>query len=177
MSLHRLVGSRAQLAVIAVLGVVAGCTDAPTAPGGLGSEAGGGSSIESNWETEQPEWMVSQRVGTRGGYMLLDGKDVLLSFPHRAVVGNRTFTVWMKLDAVRGQATRLEYSLESSARLRSPLQLTVQPDYLAGAGDTVKLLSFDAVANVWESREERSIASGQPAVFAISGPGVYAISR
>ena len=113
-----------------------------------------------------------------GGLMALDGTDLVCRFPADALpVESTTITVQLKLNAARGQATRVEMDFQPSMTFEEPVELIVANNYLAGTNRKYTLWFFDPQDRRWEKQDEEEIVQGSPIIFEIFHYSGYAVSR
>ena len=167
--------------VVALLGALlsANCGDLPTSPSDF---AGSSSDLNTTAVKPKPssglEWTVVQPMTNDGGYIALDGVDVVCSFPQGALpVDATTITARMKLNAPRGQATRIEFDFQPSMEFVKPVKLILVNNYLAGTSRKYTLWFYDPEDRRWEREDEEEIKDGQPIVFDIFHYSGYAVSR
>jgi hypothetical protein len=172
---------RGALSAVVLLGALfsANCGEQPTSPsefGGLSSDPN--VAAMKPHVSAGPEWTVVQPMTVSGGYMALDGTDVLCSFPQGALpVDATTITARMKLNAQRGSATRIEFDFQPSMEFVKPVKLVIASNYLAGTNNKYTLWFFDPEKNRWEREDEEAIVLGRPVVFDIFHYSGYAVSR
>jgi hypothetical protein len=183
-SLKRLgdaLSKRSVLSAIALLGTLftANCSDLPTSPTSaldLNNDlnAMGGQKVCSSG----PEWTVVQPMTNLGGVMLLDGWDVTQTFPSGSLSNDATtITANMKLNAPRGQATRIEFNFSPAQTFVKPVDLSISPSYLAGSNPKLTLWYYDPLQGQWVKQAEQGISGNQPVVFQIYHYSGYAVSR
>jgi hypothetical protein len=172
---------RSVLSVVALLGALfsTNCGELPTSPSDFA-----GSSSDLNVTALKPkpssglEWTVVKPMTNGGGYIALDGVDVVCSFPQGALpVDATTITARMKLNAPRGQATRIEFDFQPSMEFEKPIKLIVSNNYLAGANPRYTLWFFDPEDGQWEREDHEDVVPGQPIIFDILHYSGYALSR
>jgi hypothetical protein len=167
--------------VVALLGALlsANCGDLPTSPSDF---AGSSSDLNTTAVKPKPssglEWTVVQPMTSDGGYIALDGVDVVCSFPRGALpVDATTITARMKLNAPRGQATRIEFDFQPSMEFKKSIKLIVSNNYLAGTNPRYTLWFFDPESGQWDREDHEDVVPGQPIIFDIFHYSSYAISR
>jgi len=172
---------RSVLSVVAVLGALfsANCGELPTSSSDFAA-----SFSDRNATALKPkpasslEWTVVKSMTNDGGYMALDGVDVVCSFPQGALpVDATTITAQMKLNAPRGQATRIEFDFQPSMEFEKPVKLIVSNNYLAGTNRRYTLWFFDPEDGRWEEEDHEDVVPGQPIIFDIFHYSGYALSR
>lgn len=170
----------APCALLLALLFVPGCSDTPMSPAqpeesidsnsqDLFSQASGAGGLQ---------WTVIKLILRRGGSMNLDGERVTCSFtpgalplPQVLIIAN------MKLNAPRGQATRLDVDFQPSLLFNNPVTLKVDSDYLQGTGNKYTLWYFDPARNTWLIEGESTILGGLPVLFNLRHFSAYAITR
>ena len=175
------VAKRSVLTVVALLGALfsANCGDQPTSPSNV---AGSFSDLHATAVKPKAssglEWTVVKPMTIDGGYIALDGGDVVCLFPQGALPGDQTtITARMKLNAPRGQATRIEFDFQPSMEFEKPIDLVISNNYLAGTNRRYTLWFFDPEQGRWEEEDHEDVVSGQPIVFDIFHYSSYAVSR
>lgn len=159
---------RSVLSVVALLGALfsANCGDRSTSPS---DSAGSFSDLE---------WTVVQPITNDGGYMALDGADVVCSFPMGALpVDATTITARMTLNAPRSKASRIEFDFQPSMEFETPIKLIVSNNYLTGTDSTYLLWCYDPEDGEWEKVDHQDVVPGQPIIFDILHYSGYAVSR
>ena len=180
--LGALVGTGLVLAA-AVLGsllVVSGCSDLPTqvageAPGA--SNGPGGQIATSPWgSSDGTDWTTSQSISARGGLMKLD-KGLEIKFNPGSLDKDTTITGHMRLNAPKGQATRLDCEFLPSMTFAVPAELRLDKDYLAGAGATYTLWYWNPATSAWDKVGEQPIGTESNVTFQLDHFWQYAVSR
>jgi len=173
--------NRQALSVIALLGMLfsANCGDLSTSPSDI---AGSFSSLNATAVKPKPssslEWTVVKPMTNEGGYIALDGADVVCSFPQGALpVDATTITVQMRLNAPRGQATRIEFDFQPSMEFEKSVKLILSSNYLAGTNRRYTLWFFDPQDRQWQQEDHEDVVPGQPIIFDIFHYSSYAVSR
>ena len=172
---------RGVLSVVALLGALfsVNCGDLSTSPSDL---AGSFSDLDATAVKPKPssglEWTVVQPMTKAGGYIALDGVDVVCSFPQGALpVDATTITARMKLNAPRGQATRIEFDFQPSMEFEKSIKLILSNNYLAGTSSRYTLWFFDPEDGQWEREDHEDVVPGLPIIFDILHYSSYAVSR
>jgi hypothetical protein len=173
--------------VFALIGTalaIGGCSDTPTAPGlevsddfGVSENQGGGTSIARNMHETRPGWTVQQEIGKHREIMFLDGKELKLTFPTKALNQDTMLFAHMRLDAERGSATRVDFDFQPPMSFAKPVELSISSTYLSGDSFTYKLWSIDPVLGGVQKLAEKRIIPGQNVVFTLDHFSTYAISR
>ena len=110
--------------------------------------------------------------------MNLDGEQVQCSFPSGALpLPTVLITANMKLNAPRGEATRLDIDFQPSMLFTQPVTLKVDSSYLAGSGNKYTLWYFDPLQKRWLKELEQTYTAGLPVLFQITHDSAYAITR
>jgi hypothetical protein len=171
---------RSVLSVVALLGALfsANCTDLPTSPSEFAGPTSDLNTAALRLGLSGPQWTVVQPMTNAGGVMALDGTDVVCRFPQGALpVDSTNITANMKLNASRGQATRIEFDFQPSMEFVKPVKLILVNNYLAGTSRKYTLWFYDPEDRRWEREDEEEIKDGQPIVFDIFHYSGYAVSR
>jgi hypothetical protein len=178
--LNRALSKRSVLSLVAVLGTLfsANCSDVPTSPelGGAGGPEMQAAALKPS--LSGPEWTVQQTVTSGGGTILLDGQQVTTTFPPGSLpVESTVVTAQMKLNAPKGQATRIDFDFQPSMTFQKPVQLQLQNDYLAGASRKYVLWYYNPEMQRWEKQDEQYVVEGSPINFKIYHYSGYSVSR
>ena len=172
--------------LLAVLGLFAGllvstsCSEMPTSPG---NEFELGDGLRTNAVKQpmasSPQWTVEQLIPASGGTMLLDGAQVVCVFPSGSLPDNEaaTITAGMKLNGVRGSATRIEFDFQPAMEFEEPIELKLHPAYLAGTSDKLILWFFDPERRKWVEQDHESINPDRMVTFKLFHYSGYAVSR
>ncbi len=126
-----------------------------------------------------PQWTVVQPIPVLGGTMLLDGAQVLCVFPPGSLPDNEavTITAGMKLNGVRGSATRIEFDFQPAMEFEEAIELKLHPDYLAGTSNKMILWFFDPELGRWVEQDHETINPGRMVTFKLFHYSGYAVSR
>lgn len=168
------------IAVLGSLLFVSGCSDLPTdvasePPGD--SNGPGGQIATSPWgSTAGEDWTSTQSVTARGGLMKLD-KGLEIKFNPGSLDKDTTIVGHMRLNAPRGQATRLDCEFLPSMTFAVPAELRVDKDYLAGSGSTYTLWYWNPTSGAWEKVSEQPIGTASNVSFNLDHFSQYAVSR
>ncbi len=173
---HALVGSVAFL-LLATLLLGTSCSDLSTSPTPEPGPDLVPLAAVPGLSEEGPQWTVVKTLNIKGGDMLLDGLDLLCSFPLGALLQPRTITATMSLNGPRGEATRIEMDFQPSMNFRTPVLLIMSPSYLAGNAPRCILWYFDPALNRWVKKAEHPILLNLPVIFLVDHFSGYAISR
>jgi hypothetical protein len=180
-----MLGAATRNRLFAVLGLVAGllvstsCSEMPTSPGDLQLGGGLGTNAVKQVPSSAPDWQVEQVIPVSGGTMLLDGAQVLCVFPDGALPVNDSVTITcaMKLNGLRGAATRIEFDFQPEMEFREPVELKLHPDYLTGTSNKMYLWFFDPKLGRWVEQDHETINAGRMVTFKLYHYSGYAVSR
>jgi hypothetical protein len=158
----------------------AGCSDmgsSPTMPS-LNDNLGTSSIDLISGKTKGPEWTVQEMMYRHGGTIYLDGGQLYCTFSREALPVNQALiTASMKLNAPRGQATRLDIDFQPSMTFEKSVTITIDATYLSGTGNTYTLWYFDPILHKWLKQATNVFTPSQPTTFNLYHYSAYALTR
>ncbi len=160
------------------------CSDLPTQPtselAADGSEgAKGGAELGRGVSSagDALTWTVVQTINKGGGMMKLDGTELKCTFPAGALSRTTRFTATMRLDAPRGEATRVDIEFQPSVSFQAPIKLKVAKDYLAGNNPHYVLWYFDPTLGAWVKSAQLPEGDASTDGFDLDHFSQYAVTR